>query len=254
MNGENQDQADGFGSTAIGLAKNPLGIIALFIVLVYGFASLVTVFASSLERPERAPLIWFLVLFPVLVLGSFTWLVSRHSGKLYAPADFQNEDNWLKSQLQVAVSLGAIAHDGTEKPAPDVDEIVDLVRRLPTRSKSSTEVLWVDDHPENNFYERRAFADIGIGITVAMSTDEALEAIGRRKFAAIISDMHRPEGSEAGHDLLARLRQDGDRTPFIIYGGAPRASQKTIALGGQGHTRNAAKLMNMVVDVTGRRG
>jgi len=55
-----------FGDTAKGLAKNPLGIIALFIVLVYGFAALVTAFSASLSESERLPLIWFLVLFPVL--------------------------------------------------------------------------------------------------------------------------------------------------------------------------------------------
>jgi hypothetical protein len=33
------DQTKGFGETAKSLARNPLGIVALFIVLVYGFAS-----------------------------------------------------------------------------------------------------------------------------------------------------------------------------------------------------------------------
>src|SRR5207237_3070984 len=65
------DQIGSFGATAKGLARNPLGIIALFIVLVYGFASLVTAFAGSFTAEERLPLIYFLVLFPVLVLGSF---------------------------------------------------------------------------------------------------------------------------------------------------------------------------------------
>lgn len=58
-----------FGDTAKGLAKNPLGVIALFIVLVYGFASLVTAFGSSFSAGERIPLIYFLIVFPVLVLG-----------------------------------------------------------------------------------------------------------------------------------------------------------------------------------------
>ena len=52
----------------MGLARNSLGIIALFIVLVYGFASLVTAFAGSFTAAERLPLIYFLILFPVLVL------------------------------------------------------------------------------------------------------------------------------------------------------------------------------------------
>src|SRR6266545_675783 len=93
------DQIKSFGEVAKGLARNPLGIIALFIVLVYGFASLVTAFASSFTATERLPLVYFLVLFPILVLGVFAWLVSKHSGKLFAPSDFKNEDNYVKMQF-----------------------------------------------------------------------------------------------------------------------------------------------------------
>jgi hypothetical protein len=89
-----------FGDTAKGLAKNPLGIIALFIVLVYGFAALVTAFSASLSESDRLPLIWFLVLFPVLVLAVFSWLVSRHAGKLYAPSEYRDEENYIRMQLR----------------------------------------------------------------------------------------------------------------------------------------------------------
>lgn len=65
------DQMKTFGDTAKSLARNPLGIIALFIVLVYGFASLVTASAGSFTSAERLPLIYFLVGFPVLVLVVF---------------------------------------------------------------------------------------------------------------------------------------------------------------------------------------
>jgi sugar phosphate permease len=41
------DVTKSFGETTNSLARNPLGIIALFIVLVYGFASMVTAFASE---------------------------------------------------------------------------------------------------------------------------------------------------------------------------------------------------------------
>jgi hypothetical protein len=75
--------------------------------MVYGFASLVTAFASSFTASERLPLIYFLVVFPVLVLSVFTWLVSRHSGKLFAPSDFKNEDNYVKMQMAVVASLTA---------------------------------------------------------------------------------------------------------------------------------------------------
>jgi hypothetical protein len=91
------DNQIGIVGAAKGLARNPLGIVALFIVLVYGFASLVTAFAGSFTSEERLPLIYFLVLFPVVVLAVFAWLVSKHSGKLFAPEDFKNEENFVRS-------------------------------------------------------------------------------------------------------------------------------------------------------------
>ncbi|MBF0269294.1 MAG: hypothetical protein HQL44_11955 [Alphaproteobacteria bacterium] len=87
-----------FGDVAQGLAKNPLGIIALFIVLIYGFACLVVGASSYLQAAERMPIIWFMVLFPAVVLGVFAWLVSTHHRKLYAPSDFKNEAHFLEAQ------------------------------------------------------------------------------------------------------------------------------------------------------------
>lgn len=89
-----------FGSAAKGLARNPLGIIALFIVLIYGFAALTLGFNSHLEASERLPLVWFLVLFPVIVLSLFGWLVIQHNEKLYAPSDYRSDDSFLKRKEQ----------------------------------------------------------------------------------------------------------------------------------------------------------
>lgn len=83
---------------AKGMAKNPLGIIALFISLIYGFASLVMSAAGAhLNAPERLPLVWFLVLFPVLILFSFLYLVTRHHRKLYAPSDYKDEKHFMET-------------------------------------------------------------------------------------------------------------------------------------------------------------
>lgn len=85
-----------FGNTAQGLAKNPLGIIALFIVLIYGFACLVVGASDNLVPEERQPIIWFMVGFPLIVLFVFGWLVRNHHKKLYAPSDFKDESHFLK--------------------------------------------------------------------------------------------------------------------------------------------------------------
>ena len=104
---------DKFHSTAKDLSKNPLGIIALFIVLVYGFACLLFNFtSSSLSETERAPIIYFVVLFPILVLGLFAWLVSKHHNKLYAPQDFRDDESFLKAnQTNIENSIDKAAVD-----------------------------------------------------------------------------------------------------------------------------------------------
>jgi hypothetical protein len=86
-----------FAKQAEGLARNPLGIIALFIVMIYGLAASALGLIGTLTSNERMPLIWFLVLFPVLVLLAFIWLVSKHHEKLYAPTDYESDEGFFRS-------------------------------------------------------------------------------------------------------------------------------------------------------------
>ena len=87
-----------FGKAAQKLSRNPLGIIALFIALVYGIAALVLgVSSSSLQPNERMPLIYFLVFFPVIVLVAFYGLVANHHFKLYAPLDYQDKEGFFRA-------------------------------------------------------------------------------------------------------------------------------------------------------------
>ena len=90
-----------FGNSAKELSRNPLGIIALFIVLVYGFACLLFGFSSAhLGTNERLPLIWFTVIFPLIVLFMFFRLVTKHHDKLYGPGDYREDESFLKTLQQ----------------------------------------------------------------------------------------------------------------------------------------------------------
>ena len=255
------DQLRNFGETAKGLARNPLGIIALFIVLVYGFASLVTAFAGSFTAAERLPLIYFLILFPVLVLTVFAWLVSKHSGKLFAPSDFRDEENYVKMQMSVVASLSAAAaKHKSATPESELEKIVEVVRATgPARAGGGdgwrNHILWVDDRPENNTYERQAFEAMGIRFTLALSTDDAFKRLAQNRYAAIISDMGRREGPREGYVLLDGLRQQGDQTPLFFYAAssAPEHKRETREHGGQGCTNNAQELFEMVTKAVIRR-
>jgi len=93
-----------FGQTARHLARNPLGIIALFIVLIYGTAGLVFgISGAQFDASQKWVLILFLVLFPPMVFIGFVWLVAKHSHTLYAPSDFRNDESFVELNKKVSV-------------------------------------------------------------------------------------------------------------------------------------------------------
>jgi len=112
-----------FGETATSLSKNPLGIIALFLVLIYACAILFMGMSGDQLKPnERIIFIWFLVLFPVVVLIVFTWLVCKHSGKLYAPTDFKDDRYFLQSQGSEKSDIPQIGKEVQTEAEPRIDQ------------------------------------------------------------------------------------------------------------------------------------
>lgn len=244
-----------FSDSAEGFTKSPLGIIALFIVLVYGFASLVVGLGQNIND-HIAPLVYFMVIFPVVVFFGFLWLVAKHHKKLYGPSDFKDEENFLKTQLSSAASLAAAISKqpdgGGDLNQSQLDEIVELVSN--TKQKHSTEkwknrILWVDDRPNNNIHERQALEAQGLHFQLALSTDEALSILEREKFAVIISDMGRNEGPQEGYVLLDKLRESNNKTPFVIYAGSNIPEYKKIARerGALGSTNRVQELFQLVM-------
>jgi hypothetical protein len=83
-----------FGEIAFKLSRNPLGVLSLAFVLVYGIAGYICT-STSLQEDDRRILIWFTVFFPLIILITFYRLVTEHSTKLFAPGDFSVESNFL---------------------------------------------------------------------------------------------------------------------------------------------------------------
>jgi CheY-like chemotaxis protein len=110
-------------------------------------------------------------------------------------------------------------------------------------------ILWVDDNPDNNVHERQAMESMGLEFTLALSTEEALTILSRQRFAAIISDMGRKEGTREGYLLLEAIRAKDKSTPFFIYAGsqAPQHQREAALRGAQGTTNIPAELVEMVV-------
>lgn len=124
-----------------------------------------------------------------------------------------------------------------------------ITPRFLSKAKRST-VLWVDDMPDNNVFERQALEDLGVRFVLATSTDEALDLVSRHKIDVIISDMGRPSDSRAGYTLLEELRAKGIKTPYIIYAGSrsPEHIAESRRNGAIGCTNDPYELFQYVVE------
>ena len=93
----------------------------------------------------------------------------------------------------------------------------------------------------------------GLDLTLAKSTEEALDLLAKRRFAAVISDMGRREGPREGYVLLEAIRRTDRATPFFVYAGSRAPAQRVEATerGAQGTTNRAEELVEMVVTAVG---
>ena len=149
------------------------------------------------------------------------------------------------SRPDAATTPQAAARDAKEA-AEVVTETVNA--RTIRRARGAT-ILWVDDNPNNNTYERQSLEALGVSFVLATSTDELLTKLAARRFDVIISDMNRPPDPHAGFTLLEKLRASGDQTPFIIYAGskAPEYKAEALRRGALGCTNRPSELFEYVL-------
>lgn len=100
------------------IVRNPLGVIGLFIWLIYSIAGLV--FASSaseLSYSIQLILALFVVMFPAAILAVFYILVTKHHKKLYAPSDYKDERLFFRPATDKEVREKNEEEDANSDPA-----------------------------------------------------------------------------------------------------------------------------------------
>lgn len=84
--------------------NNPLTIVAIFAALAEAAG---TVALGLLDKSVQATFIWFVMIFPILLVLLFFATLNFNPKVLYAPSDFQDEQNFLKTIAQTReVSVG----------------------------------------------------------------------------------------------------------------------------------------------------
>jgi CheY-like chemotaxis protein len=119
------------------------------------------------------------------------------------------------------------------------------------RRLQGAKILWVDDRPDNNRFERQTLEALGIDVDLSTSTEDALQKVRQRSYDLLISDMGRPPDARAGYTLLDQLRQSGYQTPFIIYAGSrtPEHIREAREHGAITTTNSPQELVTIVTNV-----
>lgn len=78
----------------VGPIKNPLTIIAIFAAIAEISGTMVLPF---IEKSNQSIYVWFLMIFPILLILLFFLTLNFNHKVLYAPSDYKNEDNFLQS-------------------------------------------------------------------------------------------------------------------------------------------------------------
>jgi CheY-like chemotaxis protein len=122
----------------------------------------------------------------------------------------------LTEQLQKKI---VNSPDYTEIDNPLVEEMPSVITRAHVVRPlvRGSRILWVDDRPSSNMYERRFLLSLGVQIDQATSSEEAIYLLKSSPYNLVISDMERYGDSSAGLKMLEQIKRLRRNHPVIFY-------------------------------------
>jgi hypothetical protein len=127
----------------VGTIKNPLTIIAMFAGIAEISGTVVLPFISD---GNQAIYIWFLMLFPLLLITLFFLTLNFNHKVLYAPSDYKDEANFVtfvgnkeipKDLDKINDRIKSLKNEkNTEKLAASINNISDEIGRIKEKSES----------------------------------------------------------------------------------------------------------------------
>ena len=107
-------------------------------------------------------------------------------------------------------------------------------------------VLWVDDHPEHNAWERELFRSLGVMIVSVESTRSAVASIETESFDVVISDIRRDSEPVDGIDGAMRIREVMPTLPVLFY--IQDLTSTRVPEPASGITNEPNELLHLVLD------
>ncbi|RJF74265.1 response regulator [Rhodopseudomonas palustris] len=90
-----------------------------------------------------------------------------------------------------------------------------ITQIFPVESLRGKRILWVDDEPESNWFERSALTELGLDLHIVTDLDAALRSLAERRFDAAIIVPRHIVVAEAWKQLERQLYQRS--IPVVVY-------------------------------------
>ena len=192
-------------------------------------------------------LAWFAIAIVMLRLHDVIRGLAKTINDFSSGGPLNSNVRLITSRAVQSLNSAIASKGGKAAPMLVARTITALVRPDAVRRLQGTHVLWVDDIPANNLYERRAMEVLGIEVSTSPDTDDALRQLAQGNVDLIISDMGRPSGKWAGLALLDVVKKHFPSMPFVIYTASNDRQHKAEAKQrGASHATNDARDLMVV--------
>ncbi len=176
-------------------------------------------------------------------------LVEMHGGKVRAASDGPNQGATFVVELPLAI---VHVMDEPEKSHP---RAIKATHEVASANLNGLTILAVDDEADALEMVRRVLEEYGASVHVAASVDDALDALEREQFDALLSDIGMPKRD--GYELISEARRRGYGVPAAALTAFARSEDRTRALlaGYDAHVTKpveASELLATVLSLTSR--
>ena len=192
---------------------------------------------------------------------AFEWQRARFHGAAVVPllvdGGAMPRDDQLAPQLRWFTRRNAMTLRRASF-STDIATCVSAVSTMARLPRRAARVLWVDDRPANNEFERKLLRPHGIVFDSVVSTAEAIEQLVNESYDLVITDLGRQGSSDrsasAGAAFLDQpvIRDGGP--PVIVYAGTWALAQRAdlVRRGAIDVMANRDALIESVLAILGR--
>lgn len=199
----------------------------------------------TVELVKVCPSVLWVTLVAVLIVVFYKPIKGELLPRLSGLKAFGVEATFIREELDKAVGKQA-----AEVSESDRSQVLRRAQRV-VPVLHGARILWVDDIPENNTYERRILLSLGIFVDLVTTSTEALSKLSQKNYDAVISDMDRDGVPDEGLRFLAKMRKRNLYRPTIFYIGR-FDPDRGIPPHAFGMTDRPDHLLHLVLDVLER--